>query len=172
MKRQKGLVMNDILRKAICPGTQSYIRDQWYVIAFSNEVQIGRPFVRKCMDEPVLLFRDSSGQVAALYDRCPHRGVPLSQGRVVSDRIECAYHGFQFDRTGRCVLIPTQEIIPKAAYTRSYSGPGPTTSRDFQSVAFGQRNSQTSIGEKRCASCHSSRRDQPRIYSRRIYPSA
>jgi phenylpropionate dioxygenase-like ring-hydroxylating dioxygenase large terminal subunit len=107
--------MSVISRGAICPGTQPYIRDQWYVIAFSHEVQEGQPFTRKCMDEPVLLFREKGGRVAALYDRCPHRGVPLSL-----DSIECAYHGFQFDRAGRCVHIPTQNMIPKAACTHSY----------------------------------------------------
>ena len=72
------------------------------------------------MDEPVCLFRDSDGRVAALYDRCPHRSVPLSQGRVLNDDIECAYHGFRFDRTGRCVHIPTEQHVPRAVRTRSY----------------------------------------------------
>ena len=112
--------MREPSRNVICPGTQPFIRDQWYVIAFSHEVEQGRSFARKCMDEPVLLFRDSDGGVAALYDRCPHRGVPLSHGRVLSHTVECAYHGFQFDRTGRCVAVPTQEHIPQAACTRSY----------------------------------------------------
>jgi phenylpropionate dioxygenase-like ring-hydroxylating dioxygenase large terminal subunit len=106
--------------KSICPGTQAFVHDQWYVIAFSHEVERGRPFTRKCMDEPVLLFRDREGGVAALYDRCPHRGAPLSQGRVLGDTVECVYHGFQFDRAGRCVLIPAQDHIPHAACTRSY----------------------------------------------------
>lgn len=104
----------------ICPGTQAYVRDQWYVIAFSHEVEKGRSFTRKVMDQPIVLFRDSDGQAIALYDRCPHRGVPLSQGKVLSNTIECAYHGFQFDRTGQCTLIPTQAHIPSAACTRSY----------------------------------------------------
>jgi vanillate O-demethylase monooxygenase subunit len=112
--------MGVIARNAICPGTQPYIRDQWYVIAFSHEVQQGQPFARRCMDEPVLLFREKDGRVAALYDRCPHRSVPLSLGKVVNDSIECAYHGLQFDRAGRCVHIPTQDLIPKAAVTKSY----------------------------------------------------
>jgi phenylpropionate dioxygenase-like ring-hydroxylating dioxygenase large terminal subunit len=112
--------MNKRAHNAICPGTQPFVRNQWYVIAFSHEVEIGRPFSRKCMNEPVLLFRQSDGIVAALFDRCPHRGVPLSQGRVLNHTVECAYHGFQFDRTGRCVMIPTQQHIPQAASTRSY----------------------------------------------------
>jgi len=112
--------MNEVTSNVICPGTQPTIRDQWYVIAFSHEVQPGRPFARKCMDEPIVLFRDPDGQVAALYDRCPHRAVPLSQGKVVNHAIECAYHGFQFDRTGRCVLIPSEQRIPRSVSTRSY----------------------------------------------------
>ena len=112
--------MNKVTPNLICPGTQPYIRDQWYVIAFSHEVQSGRPLARKCMDEPILLFRDVDGHVAALYDRCPHRAVPLSQGRVLERSIECAYHGFQFDRTGRCVLIPNEQRIPRSVVTRSY----------------------------------------------------
>jgi phenylpropionate dioxygenase-like ring-hydroxylating dioxygenase large terminal subunit len=112
--------MNEVSRNMICPGTQPYIRDQWYVIAFSHEVQAGQPFVRRCMDEPIVLFRDADGQVAALYDRCPHRAVPLSQGKVLNHAIECAYHGFQFDRTGRCVLIPTEQHVPRSVSTRSY----------------------------------------------------
>jgi nitrite reductase/ring-hydroxylating ferredoxin subunit len=62
--------------------------------------------------------KSDEGSVAALYDRCPHRGVPLSQGQVLSHNIECPYHGFQFNRTGRCVHIPTQEHIPQAVCTR------------------------------------------------------
>lgn len=112
--------MGESAPQTICPGCQPYIRDQWYVIAFSNEIKPGKPFVRKCMDEPVVLFRDNDGQVAALYDRCPHRAVPLSQGRVLDHSIECAYHGFQFDRTGRCVLIPTEQRVPHSVSTRSY----------------------------------------------------
>jgi vanillate O-demethylase monooxygenase subunit len=46
--------------------------------------------------------------------------VPLSQGRVLDHSVECAYHGFQFDRTGRCVLIPTEKRVPRAVFTRSY----------------------------------------------------
>jgi nitrite reductase/ring-hydroxylating ferredoxin subunit len=113
-------MMDRVAHNVICPGTQPYVHDQWYAIAFSHEVERGRPFTRKCMDEPILLFRDSEGRVAALHDRCPHRSVPLSQGRVIGDSVECVYHGFQFDRTGRCTLIPTQDHIPHAACTRSF----------------------------------------------------
>jgi phenylpropionate dioxygenase-like ring-hydroxylating dioxygenase large terminal subunit len=55
---------------------------------------------------PLVLFR-SQGRAAALVDRCPHRNVPLSLGRVQADgRLECAYHGWQFDCDGVCQKIP------------------------------------------------------------------
>ncbi len=53
-----------------------------------------------------VLFRDAEGRACALRDVCPHRNVPLSLGRCVEGRLECAYHGWQFDGDGRCVRIP------------------------------------------------------------------
>lgn len=55
----------------------------------------------------LVLFRDGSGRVAALADRCPHRGAALSQGRVTADgRIECPFHGWQFDGAGANCHVP------------------------------------------------------------------
>ena len=59
------------------------------------------------MDRPLVLFRDASGMAHALEDRCPHRNVPLSLGRVHDDgRLECGYHGWRFDGSGRCTAVP------------------------------------------------------------------
>lgn len=54
---------------------------------------------------PMVAFRTTSG-VAALVDRCPHRNVPLSLGRVRGQHLQCAYHGWEFDRDGECRAIP------------------------------------------------------------------
>jgi phenylpropionate dioxygenase-like ring-hydroxylating dioxygenase large terminal subunit len=49
-----------------------------------------------------VLFRDGTGRAAALADACPHRFAPLSAGRVRSDgRLECPYHGWNFDAEGQ-----------------------------------------------------------------------
>ncbi len=59
------------------------------------------------------LFRDHSGRVGALVDRCPHRFAPLSRGRVRADgRLACAYHGWHFDRDGRGAS-PSQPSLGK-----------------------------------------------------------
>jgi phenylpropionate dioxygenase-like ring-hydroxylating dioxygenase large terminal subunit len=54
----------------------------------------------------IALFRDRRGRAHALIDRCPHRGVELSLGRVIDDCLECPFHGWRFDGEGTCVEVP------------------------------------------------------------------
>ena len=77
----------------------------WQAVAFSAD--LGRRPVRVMFGgTPVVLFRDAAGRAAALLDRCPHRLVALSGGRVRNGEIECPYHGWRFDGAGHCTAIP------------------------------------------------------------------
>jgi len=96
-----------------------FIRNAWYVAAWSDEIS-ATPLARRICGEPVVLFRDAEGQPAALLDMCCHRGAPLHLGKVEADGIVCGYHGLVFDRTGRCVRIPGQDQIPDRARVRSF----------------------------------------------------
>ena len=78
--------------------------DRWYVLAKSSEVG-AQPVGKELWRRPIVLFR-SGGKIHALEDRCAHRLVRLSHGRLIDDRLECAYHGWQFDASGRCVHVP------------------------------------------------------------------
>jgi len=86
------------------PATQTYLRNAWYQIAWSHEVE-DKPLARTILDIPILVFR-SAGTLAAVLDRCPHRFAPLSAGKIKDGIVECAYHGLAFDGTGRCVRNP------------------------------------------------------------------
>ncbi|MBW4649867.1 MAG: aromatic ring-hydroxylating dioxygenase subunit alpha [Kastovskya adunca ATA6-11-RM4] len=79
--------------------------NHWYVVACSQEVG-EQPVSVMFWEEAIALYRDSKGQVQALEDRCPHRFVKLSQGRVVEDALECAYHGWQINPQGQCSAVP------------------------------------------------------------------
>jgi vanillate O-demethylase monooxygenase subunit len=68
----------------------------------------------------VLLYRQGDGRVVALEDRCAHRALPLSMGRLVGDRVVCRYHGFAYDGTGACVAVPSQEHVPYGAAVPAY----------------------------------------------------
>ncbi len=96
-----------------------FIRNAWYVAAWDHEV--GRDMLRRILlDEPVLLFRRDDGKPVALEDRCCHRQAPLSRGRLVGNIVECGYHGLQFDTTGACVKVPSQDRVPASARVKAY----------------------------------------------------
>lgn len=100
-------------------GESVYLRNAWYVAAWGHEIG-ETPLARTILDEPVVLYRTSEGAPAALEDRCPHRRLALSRGRIVGDDIECGYHGFTMNPAGKCVRIPGQKSIPETARVRSY----------------------------------------------------
>ena len=82
------------------------VATHWYIAATSRELR-QKPIARTLLDMPLVLFRDGDGTAGALLDRCPHRNVPLSLGRVAGGRLECAYHGWQFDADGACRHVPS-----------------------------------------------------------------
>jgi phenylpropionate dioxygenase-like ring-hydroxylating dioxygenase large terminal subunit len=96
-----------------------YLRNSWYVAAWSKEVA-DKPFARTIMDDPIVIFRTADGALAALEDRCPHRHLPLSMGALVPEGIQCGYHGMRFDGDGRCLGVPSQSIVPPNAQVKAY----------------------------------------------------
>jgi phenylpropionate dioxygenase-like ring-hydroxylating dioxygenase large terminal subunit len=80
--------------------------NEWYVACLASELGRRRPLARTVLGTPLCLFRDGAGRAAAIVDRCPHRNVPLSLGRLRDGLLECRYHGWRFDRTGACRAIP------------------------------------------------------------------
>jgi len=81
--------------------------EQWTPVTFSRRVPRERPIRGRVAGEDVVLFRDRAGRVAALIDRCPHRGVALSLGRVTPEgALECPFHGWRFAADGSCTRVP------------------------------------------------------------------
>lgn len=83
------------------------LHENWYIAARSDEVR-RRPVSRTIMDEPLVLWRDSSGRLVAQLDRCLHRNAKLSEGTVSGNCIQCPYHGWMFDSNGACAGVPSQ----------------------------------------------------------------
>ena len=91
-----------------------FLRNYWYVAASDAELG-GTPIGRVILGEPIVLFRTEAGVPVAFEDRCAHRHLPLSMGKLVGDALQCHYHGLRFGVDGRCVHIPGQEHIPQSA---------------------------------------------------------
>ncbi len=96
-----------------------FIRNAWYVLAWSHE--LGRHLLsRRVLGESIVAYRRRDGRPVALRDRCPHKLLPLSLGRLVDDEVQCGYHGARFAEGGRCVHIPGQDRIPQGAHVHGY----------------------------------------------------
>lgn len=91
----------------------------WYVAAWGEEV--GRqPLERWLLGYPVVLYRTSDRKVVALHNRCAHRSMPLSKGRIEGDNLVCGYHGLVYEPSGACIRVPTQPKAPKNLCVKAY----------------------------------------------------
>ena len=96
-----------------------FIKNGWYIAAASESVT-SSPTRKVICNEPIVLYRTTAGKPVALSDRCIHRRMPLSKGKVIGENIQCGYHGFQYDCTGKCVIIPGQNAVPRRASVDCY----------------------------------------------------
>ncbi|MGA7933728.1 MAG: aromatic ring-hydroxylating dioxygenase subunit alpha [Kovacikia sp.] len=96
--------------------------DDWHVLARSQDLPPQTLLPRRLLETNLVLWRDSSNQIRAWEDRCPHRGTLLSTGTLSSDRVVCPYHGLTFNSEGHCVEIPAHPgyPIPSAACVQTY----------------------------------------------------
>ena len=84
--------------------------DQWYPLAWCDELKVGKTLARRFAGDPIVLYRGTSGQVFALEDRCAHRQVPLHLGVVSGDELKCHYHGWVYHCSGKCINVPGFEM--------------------------------------------------------------
>ncbi len=132
---------NDLLTR-VGPGTPggALLRRYWTPVALAAELPVGgAPLPVRLLGEDLVLFRDEAGQPGLLGIHCAHRGADLSYGRLEDGGIRCIYHGWLYDRTGRCLEQPGEpagstfhERIRHTAYPTheaggvifAYLGPG------------------------------------------------
>lgn len=100
------------------------LRDAWYVVATGDDVPRSKMIHRVVLGEPLLIARQHDGSVFALRDICPHRGILLTHGSFDGNEVQCAYHGWRFDRSGTCTAIPSlvdgQDMDPGRIKVRRY----------------------------------------------------
>ena len=97
-----------------------WVRNAWYVAAWTHELEAGRIHARTIINQPLALYRTGDGTIVAFEDRCCHRFAPLTMGRLEGDDLRCMYHGLKFAPDGRCIEIPGQPRIPQSAAVRRF----------------------------------------------------
>ena len=90
------------------PGTPmgTLLRRYWYPVATSAELDDNPVKPVRLLGESLALFRDGQGRLGLVDERCPHRRVSLAYGIPEEDGLRCCYHGWMFDRAGRCLEMP------------------------------------------------------------------
>lgn len=101
--------MEQELAPGLPAGLQLGLRNYWYPVLQSGELPPDRPVGFRALGENLVAWRDAQGRPNVVFDRCSHRAMKLSAGRVLDGELQCALHGLRFDGKGRCVLIPWEE---------------------------------------------------------------
>jgi phenylpropionate dioxygenase-like ring-hydroxylating dioxygenase large terminal subunit len=83
------------------------VANGWFPVASVGALR-RKPLARRLMNVPIVVFQGADGP-AVFVDRCPHRNMALSRGKVIDGEIECPYHGWRFRGDGACTLTPGAE---------------------------------------------------------------
>lgn len=97
------------------------MRHFWHVVAYSHQVT-EKPIAFTLCDQDIVIVR-MGGEVCVFDDLCPHRGTRLSLGSVKDGcKLECAYHGWQFNPAGELTLAPQRPDLAGhlRAHVRKY----------------------------------------------------
>lgn len=99
---------NELLTR-VGPGTPAgqLLRRYWHVVAAASELSDAKPKKRiRVLGEELVLFRDPAGRYGLVGEHCSHRGASLYYGFVEDGGIRCAYHGWKYDASGKCLEQP------------------------------------------------------------------
>lgn len=89
--------------------SRSALKKYWFPICSANEIKINKPKRVYLFNIPLIIWKTKQKKISCLEDRCPHRGFPLSKGKIdINNRIQCPYHGWTFDESGHCHSIPAE----------------------------------------------------------------
>jgi phenylpropionate dioxygenase-like ring-hydroxylating dioxygenase large terminal subunit len=94
----------------------------WYPVAWAKDLKPREVMSATVWQQAIAVYRDPNGEVRALEDACPHKGVALHRGHVQGSNLLCAYHGWEFNPEGECVgipYLPADQKLP-CAKARSY----------------------------------------------------
>lgn len=93
--------------------------NDWHVVAVAADIVAGKLTPLTLFERDLVAWRDSGGQAHIWEDLCIHRGARLSKGFIRDDKVICPYHGWNYDRSARCVLMPAAPTEPPLKKARA-----------------------------------------------------
>lgn len=82
------------------------IHNMWYVVLSAKEVKTNQAIGVTRLSQKLVIWRDNKNQICCIADKCCHRGASLCTGKIVDQHIQCPFHGFEYDATGKVTKIP------------------------------------------------------------------
>ncbi len=101
------VLYNFPVNRSMLDSQSFFLRNIWYFAMPGATLKRGQLLAKTLLGEPILFGRTGDGHPFAIRDICPHRGIPLRFGRFDGSEVECCYHGWRFNATGACTLIPS-----------------------------------------------------------------
>ena len=87
---------------------------EWTSICRVDDIPVlGSRRVARAQGLDVAVFRNTSNEVFALLDRCPHKGGPLSQGIVFGTSVACPMHNWTIGLCDGQAAAPDEGCTPK-----------------------------------------------------------
>jgi phenylpropionate dioxygenase-like ring-hydroxylating dioxygenase large terminal subunit len=120
----------------------------WYPALRSEQLRGRNLEQAMLLGVPLVLGRDSGSRPFALRDTCPHRGIPLSYGRLDAEGLlECCYHGWRFEPvSGQCQEIPSLTADSKLKVERIFANAFPCREQDGYFWVFLPEQKQSGSG--------------------------
>jgi len=91
------------------------IKNQWYAVLSSKQVKKNRMIGVTRLSQKLVFWRDDADNVYCIFDKCCHRGASLCTGKLVENHVECPFHGFLYDGSGKVACIPANGKAAKVA---------------------------------------------------------
>lgn len=82
------------------------IQNQWYAVLSSKQVKKNKMIGVTRLSQKLVFWRDDADEVHCIFDQCCHRGASLCSGKLVENHVECPFHGFLYDGSGKVTRIP------------------------------------------------------------------
>lgn len=91
--------------------TTNHKTSRTVIVGKAQDLPEGRGATVILDDGTELALFNIAGKFFAVDNSCPHRGVPLADGKICANLVECAGHGWRFDlKTGYCLDKPQARL--------------------------------------------------------------
>ena len=97
------------------------LEDYWFILCESKDIT-AKPKSFKLLNQSIAVYRTKDKEAVAFIDRCPHRNIPISDGKICNGNLVCGFHGWEFDSEGKCVKVPgmVEKEVLKAPKLRKF----------------------------------------------------